>query len=56
MKLNKNEGELYIQGGLSKGYLNNRELTNERFRKLIQQKNGELIHQTGDYVKCYNGR
>ena len=56
MKLNKNEGELYIGGlGVSKGYLNNRELTNERF-KSNPTKNGELIYQTGDYVKYYNGR
>lgn len=56
MKLNKYEGELYIGGsGVSKGYLNNMQLTNERFKNNPLKKE-ELIYQTGDYVKYYNGR
>ena len=56
MKLNKYEGELYIGGsGVSKGYLNNIQLTNERFKSNPLKKE-ELIYQTGDYVKYYNGR
>lgn len=56
MKLNNYEGELYIGGlGVSKGYLNNKELTNERFKSNPTKKE-ELIYQTGDYVKHSNGK
>lgn len=43
-------GELYISGaGLAKGYLNEPELTTERF--LSSPESGELIYKTGDVVR-----
>ena len=43
------EGELCIAGdGLSRGYLNNEELTNKKFVKNMR---GEKIYKTGDLVK-----
>ena len=44
-------GELYVGGdGISKGYLNNPELTNEKFVINPFQKN-ELLYKTGDIVR-----
>lgn len=56
------EGDLYIGGwGLARGYLNNQELTNERF--IYYPQTGERIYKTGDLVInhenqfiCYVGR
>ena len=43
-------GELYIAGGLARGYLNNEELTAEKFVENPHIKN-ERIYGTGDLVK-----
>ncbi|MGB3464548.1 MAG: non-ribosomal peptide synthetase, partial [Cyclobacteriaceae bacterium] len=44
-------GELCIGGkGISKGYLNNEELTNRKFVK-VQLPNDELVYKTGDLVR-----
>jgi len=47
-------GELYIGGdGVTKGYLNRDDLTEERFIKSPFSTNGELLYRTGDLVKFH---
>lgn len=58
------EGEIYIGGkGLSLGYINNRELTKEKFVTLLHNGEETLFYKTGDigyYIKdnniCFSGR
>ena len=45
-------GQLYIAGdGVAKGYLNNEQLTNEKFIQNPYEKTGELMYGTGDKVQ-----
>ncbi|MEX3238725.1 AMP-binding protein [Serratia quinivorans] len=45
----REEGRIFIGGaGVSLGYLNNPELTQERFISLAKQDSGELFYDTGD--------